>query len=203
MPQLLIFPLLPFLMKKVDIRLLVFIGSLFFAASCFMNSYMSPDYGKPQFIVANIVRALGQPFTIVPVTALATATLARQDAGDGSAIFNMFRNLGGSVGIAILDTLPTRRAQFHDWRIGERITAFDPGVQARLASSQAQFMSRGFGPAQAMSQAYDAMKIAVRRNAYTMAFNDAFLIVGISLLIGAVLVWLCKRPKPGAQAAAH
>ena len=58
---------------------------------------MSPEYGKDQFIVANIVRACGQPFTIVPVTALATATLAPKDAGEGSAIFNMFRNLGGSL----------------------------------------------------------------------------------------------------------
>ena len=130
----LIFPILPLLLKKVDIRALVCFGSILFAASCFMNSYMSPDYGKTQFVFANIVRAFGQPFTIVPVTALATATLARQDAGDGSAIFNMFRNLGGSVGIAILDTVTTRREQFHDWRIGERVTAYDPAVQGRLAS---------------------------------------------------------------------
>lgn len=203
LPQLLIFPLLPLLLKKFDVRVLVFVGSLFFAASCFMNSYMSPLYGKQQFIVANIVRALGQPFTIVPVTALATATLARADAGDGSAIFNMFRNLGGSVGIAILDTVTTRREQFHDWRIGERITVYDPAVQGRLAATTAQFVAKGFDPSTAMKQAYGAMKLSVRKSAYTMAFNDAFLIVGYSLLVGAVLVWFCKKPKPGAQAAAH
>ena len=54
-----------------------------------------------------------------------------------------------------------------------------------------------------MSQAYGVMKMAVRRSAYTLAFNDAFLIVGYSLLVGAVLVWFCKKPKAGAQAAAH
>ena len=203
LPQLLIFPLLPLLLKKVDIRLLVFVGSLFFAASCFMNSYMSPLYGKDQFIWANVVRAIGQPFTIVPVTALATATLARKDAGDGSAIFNMFRNLGGSVGIAILDTLTVRREQFHDWVIGESVTVYSPAVQGRIASSTAQFISRGFDPATAMNQAYGAMKMSVRRSANVMAFNDAFLIVGYSLLIGAVLVWFCKKPAAGAQAAAH
>ena len=168
-----------------------------------MNAYMSPDYGKSQFAVANIVRAFGQPFTIVPVTALATATLARRDAGDGSAIFNMFRNLGGSVGIAFLDTLTTRREQFHDWRIGERVTAYDLAVQGRLQSTQAQFIARGFAPNQAMQQAYAVMKMSVRKSAYTMAYNDAFLLVGYSLLIGAVLVWFCKKPAPGASAAAH
>ncbi len=203
LPQLLIFPVLPFLMKKFDIRLLVFVGSILFAASCFMNSSMDFRYAKDQFIWANVVRALGQPFTIVPITGLAVAGLARKDAGDGSAIFNMFRNLGGSVGIAILSTVITRREQFHDTRIGERITAYDPALQARLASSQAQFMAKGFGPDTAMGQAYGALKRVVRRDANIMAFNDAFLIVGISLLLGAVLVWFCQKPKPGASAAAH
>ena len=203
LPQLLIFPVLPILMKKFDIRLLVFVGSLFFAASCFMNSFMTADYAKDQFIWANIVRALGQPFTIVPVTGLATATLARKDAGDGSAIFNMFRNLGGSVGIAILDTLTTRREQFHDFRIGERVTAYDLAVQGRLQSIQAQFIGKGFDATTAMNQAYGVIKRSVRREAEIMAFNDAFLLVGISLLVGAVIVWLCKKPQPGAAAAAH
>ena len=201
LPQLLIFPLLPVLMKKFDIRLLVFLGSILFAVSCFMNSYMSFNYAKDQFIVANIVRAFGQPFTIVPVTALATATLARKDAGDGSAIFNMFRNLGGSVGIAILSTVVVRREQFHDFRIGERITAYDLALQGRIASSTAQFTQKGFAPDQAMQQAYGALKMVVRRDANIMAFNDAFLLVGISLLVGAVLVWFCKRPDAGAAAA--
>ena len=161
-----------------------------------MNAYMTADYAKDQFIWANVVRALGQPFTIVPITGLATATLARKDAGDGSAIFNMFRNLGGSVGIAILDTLTVRREQFHDFRIGERVTAFDLAVQGRLQSLQASFEARGFDPMTAMSQAYGVIKRTMRREANIMAFNDAFIVVGISLLLGAVVVWFCKKPDP-------
>jgi DHA2 family multidrug resistance protein len=203
LPQLLIFPVLPLLMKRFDIRLLVFVGSLLFATSCFMNSFMDANYAKDQFIWANVVRALGQPFTIVPITTLATATLARKDAGDGSAIFNMFRNLGGSVGIALLSTVVTRREQFHDTRIGERITAYDLGLQGRIASSTAQFMVKGFGPEMATQQAYGVLNMAVRREAFIMAFNDAFLIVGLGLVAGALLVWLCARPKPGSAAAAH
>ena len=161
------------------------------------------DYAKDQFIWANVVRALGQPFTIVPITGLAVATLARKDAGDGSAIFNMFRNLGGSVGIAILSTVVTRREQFHDERIGESVTAFSLAAQGRLQSIQAQFVARGFDPTTAMNQAYGVVKRTVRREANIMAFNDAFLIVGISLLLGAIIVWFCKKPQPGAAAAAH
>ncbi len=203
LPQLLIFPILPLLMKKFDIRFLVFVGCVLFAVSCFMNAYMTVDYAKDQFIWANVVRALGQPFTIVPITGLAVATLARKDAGDGSAIFNMFRNLGGSVGIAILSTVVTRREQFHDERIGESVTAFSLAAQGRLQAVQASFEARGFDPTTAMRQAYGVVKRTMRREANIMAFNDAFLIVGVSLLLGAIIVWFCKKPSPGAAAAAH
>lgn len=200
LPQLLVFPFLPFLLKRFDVRLLICAGSLVFAGSCFLNSYMSFDYGKDQLIFANVVRALGQPFTIVPITGLALATIAPKDAGEGSALFNMFRNLGGSVGIALLSTIVTRREQFHDTRIGERITAYDLALQDRITTGQAQFIAQGFDAQSAMSKAYGSLKAVISREANIMAFNDAFQIVGYSLILGAVVVWFCKKPKPGAKA---
>jgi DHA2 family multidrug resistance protein len=162
---------------------------------------MSLDYAKDQFILANVVRALGQPFTIVPITGLALATIARKDAGEGSALFNMFRNLGGSVGIAFLSTLVTRREQFHDTRIGERVTAYGLALQDRIATSQARFIVSGFDPVTAKQQAYGALQAVVQRQAFIMAFNDAFLLVGFSLLLSAIIVWFCKRPVQVAAAA--
>lgn len=203
LPQFLVFPILPFLMKRVDLRLLVCWGCILFAFSCYMNTSMSYNTAGDQLMIANIVRAFGQPFTIVPVTALATATLARRDAADGSAIFNIFRNVGGSFGIAILSTVITRREQFHDFRIGETITAYDPATQARVQLLSERFAGDGFGPAMALRQAYTVIKGLVRRDAFIMAFNDAFLIVGVALAIGAVAIWFCKKPASGAAAPAH
>ncbi|MGH8100247.1 MAG: DHA2 family efflux MFS transporter permease subunit, partial [Chthoniobacterales bacterium] len=146
LPQFLIFPFLPLLMKRFDQRLLVSFGCLVFAASCFMNTVMSNQTAGDQLTVANLVRAFGQPFTIVPVTGLAIATLAPRNAASGSAIFNIFRNVGGSFGIAILSTLVTRREQFHDLRIGEAVTAYAPETQARIAVVQQNFINKGFDP---------------------------------------------------------
>src|SRR5437667_251405 len=158
LPQFLIFPFLPFLMKRFDQRLLVCLGCFIFAASCYMNISMSFDYAGDQLRFANIVRAFGQPFTIVPITGLAVATLAAKDAGSGSAIFNIFRNVGGSFGIAILSTLVTRREQFHDLRIGELVTAYSPATQARLATLQENFVHKGFDVTTALTQSYAVIK---------------------------------------------
>jgi DHA2 family multidrug resistance protein len=203
LPQLLIFPFVPRLMKRFDLRALVCFGTLVFALSCWMNSSMSHDYAGDQFIISNIVRALGQPFTIVPLSALATAILLPKDAGDGSAVFNIARNLGGSVGTAVLDTVITRREQFHDFEIGAYINSYRPVVQDRLNDLSVALVNKGHDAVIATQQAYGQLKYIVRREAYVMAFNDAFLIVGISLLIAAVLVWLCQKTTAKAGMAAH
>ena len=160
------------------------------------------EYGKDQFFFANVVVALGQPFTFVPVVGLTTATLAKKDASQASAIFNMFRNLGGSFGIAVLSTITTRREQFHDFRIGERVSAYDPAVRERLQSTQAQFVARGFDADTAMNQAYGVLKMAVRKSAQVMSYNDAFLVVALGLLVGGAVVWFCQKQDPEQAAAA-
>ena len=202
-PQLLIFPFLPGLMKRFDLRALVCFGALIFAAGCWMSTSMSHDYAGEQLSISNIVRALGQPFSMVPLSALATALLQPKDAGDGSAIFNIARNLGGSVGTAMLDTIITRREQFHDFEIGAYINAYRPVVPERVQTYAANFVNKGYDAVTAKQQAYSQINDIVRRDAYVMAFNDAFLIVGITLVICAVLVWFCRKTTAKEGAVAH
>jgi DHA2 family multidrug resistance protein len=203
LPQLLIFPFVPRLMKRIDLRTLVCFGALVFAASCWMNTSMSYNYAGNQFMVSNIVRALGQPFTIVPLSALATALLQTKDAGDGSAVFNIGRNLGGSVGTVLLDTIITRREQFHDFQIGAYVNTYRPIVQERVTYLSTIFLNKGYDAVTATQQAYGQIKDVVRREAYIMAFDDAFLIVGVSLLVAAVLVWFCRQTTAKEGAVAH
>ena len=203
LPQLLVFPFVPRLLKRFDLRGLVSFGSLVFAASCWLNTWMSPDYAGDQFVFSNVIRALGQPFTIVPLSALATSLLQPKDAGDGSAVFNIARNLGGSLGTALLDTIVTRREQFHDFQIGAFINNYRPLVTDRVQALTTVFVNKGYDSVTATQQAYAQIKNVVRENAYIMAFNDAFLVVAGSLLAGAVLVWLCHQAKAVSGAVAH
>jgi DHA2 family multidrug resistance protein len=98
----------------------------------------------------------------------------------------------------------TRREQFHDFRIGEMITAYSPAIRARVDAVQQSFISKGFDPVGALNQAYAVIKSVVRRDAYVMSFNDAFLIIAIGLLVSAAAIWACKVPNRGSAAtAAH
>jgi DHA2 family multidrug resistance protein len=202
-PQLFIFPFVPWLMDRLDLRAIVTFGIIVFASSCFLNVQMSKDYAHDQLAFANVVRALGQPFTIVPLTTLATAMLPRGQAPSGSALFNIARNLGGCVGIAILSTFLNQREHFHSERICESISLYRLPVQNRIEALTNHFAAFGFDAASRNRAAYTSIANTIRREAGIMAFNDCFLLIGINLLAAGALVWLCRRPPVHAEASAH
>ncbi|HEX6566318.1 MAG TPA: DHA2 family efflux MFS transporter permease subunit [Chthoniobacterales bacterium] len=192
LPQLIIFPFVPRLMKSFDLRAMVCFGCLVFAASSWLNTSMSPGYAGDQFAFPNVIRALGQPFTLMPLSLLATSLLQPTDIGDGSAVFTITRNIGGSVGTALLDTLLTRREQFYDFEIGTSINHYRPLVEDRIQALTTAFVNKGYDTVTATQQAYAQIKNIVRENAYVMAFSDAFLAVAAALVAGALLVWFCR-----------
>ncbi len=143
LPQLVIIPFVPRLMRRFDARLLVALGLCLFAASCFLNIDMDRNYSGPQLLVPNLVRAAGQALVLTPLSVLAIVGIERENAGSASALFNMMRNLGGSIGIAMLQTLLTKREQFHSSVITPNVSLFDAATRERLAVLQRYFMANG------------------------------------------------------------
>jgi DHA2 family multidrug resistance protein len=102
-----------------------------------------------------------------------------------------------------IEVEPTRREQFHSERIGESITELSLPAQQRLQQLSNHFISVGFDPVSATQKAYQAINSVVQRESFILAFNDCFEIIAIGLLIGAVLVWFCKRPPTASQGGGH
>lgn len=202
-PQLAIIPFVPLLMKRVDARLLVAIGFGLFAASNFMNATLTRDVAADQLFWPNIVRALGQAVLLTPLTALATAGIAAKDAGTASGLFNMTRNLGGAIGIAALQTILTKREQFHSNIITARVSLFDEATRVRIEKLQGYFLSHGTAdPALAWHKAVVAIGKSVRLQSFILAYADAFFILGAALVVAFAVVFLMKRGA-GSAAGAH
>ncbi len=198
-PQLAIIPFVPRLMKRVDIRILIAFGVLLFGLSCFMMSSMTALTGYDQLRLPQLVRALGQPFILIPISVVATAGIAAgSDSDSASSLFNMMRNLGGSVGVALLATLLTRREQFHSARIGESVSMFDLATQGRLSNMLQGFASHGSDLWTAQWQAVHAIDGIVRRESFVMAFNDCFYVIGATVLLSGIAVLFLKRIHPSA-----
>ncbi|GAC1045616.1 MDR family MFS transporter [Rhizobium sp. No.120] len=203
-PQLILIPLVPRLMKRIDARLLIIIGFALFAASNFMNIYMTGNYASDQLFWPNIVRAVGQALAFTPLTAIATAGIEQENAGSASALFNMMRNLGGAVGIAALQTFLTKREQFHSNILTNSVSVFEEATRARVASLTSYFMNHGVSDqALATHKAIVAVAASLRKQANIMAFSDTFYLLGVALVVALAASLLLKKAGHIASGAAH
>jgi DHA2 family multidrug resistance protein len=172
-----------------------------FAVSCFMNVNMSLDYSGDQFLLPNIVRAVGQALILTPLTAIATLDIAPKDAANASGLFNMLRNLGGAIGTASLATIITKREQFHSNIIGQSVTLSRDAVHQRIDQMTGYFMSHGVtDQAVARQDAIVALGRIVKRQALVMGFSDTFAVIGVILAIAAVSLLFARKGRPGAGA---
>jgi DHA2 family multidrug resistance protein len=195
LPQLFIMPFVAKLSSKVDNRILCTFGLLLFGGSCMMNAYMDATTGYDQLLVSQIVRALGQPFVMLTLSNFAMNGIQPKDMASASSLINMTRNLGGSIGIALLATALTSREHFHSQRIGEAVTSFAPATQERLSAMAASFTSQGFDPATASDMALKAIDGIVRRESFVMAYNDGFFLVAMVLFACIGVLWFSDKVK--------
>jgi DHA2 family multidrug resistance protein len=204
-PQLLVMPFVAPLSQKVDNRILCSFGLALFGISCLMNAFMDANTGYDQLVVSQVVRALGQPFVMLTLSNFAMSGVAPKDMPSASSLFNMTRNLGGSVGIAMLATALTNREHFHSARLGEAVSMASSATQLRLDQLTQAFIAKGIDPAGAANQAIGAIDRIVRRESFVMAYNDGFLMVGVILLASIIPLWFSDKVKSpgGASGGGH
>jgi DHA2 family multidrug resistance protein len=204
LPQLLLIPFVPMLMKRFDLRYVGFAGVVLFAVSCFMNVNLSLDSSGDQFFAPNIVRAIGQALMLTPVSAIVTGGISAAEAGSASGLSNMLRNLGGAVGTATLSTILTRREQFHSNIIGQSVTLYRDEVRQRLDQLTHYFLAHGAsGIDAAHNQAIVAIGATVKRQALILGFGDTFAVIGVLLGVAAALLLFASKARAAATAGAH
>ncbi len=195
-PQLFLIPLVPKLMKIIPPKLLCAAGFALFGISSFASGALNPDFAGDQFHTIQIIRALGQPMIMVTISLIATAYIQPQDAGSASSLFNILRNLGGAIGIALLATLLDSRAKIYFDYLRESVVPSNPAVAERLSA-----LTQQLGSEQA---ALGRISEITHQQAMIMAYNDAFHFVGIALAVSMVAVLLTRRlPDDMKGGAAH
>jgi len=204
LPQLVLIPLVPRLMQKFDARIIIGVGFVLFAASNFMNIDMTNDYAADQLLWPNVVRAIGQALVMAPLSAVATAGIEAENAGSASGLFNMMRNLGGAVGIALLQTLLTKREQYHSNVLMQSVSVFEQATRTRLEQLTQYFINHGvLDRADAAHRAYVAIGHTVQKQAYIFAFSDTFYLLGMALIVALIAVFFLKKPGQTSTGGAH
>ncbi len=195
LPQLLIMPALPFLMKRVDLRILAILGLVMFAYSNYINSMLNLNISGEELKISLWIRAMGQPLFVIPLSAMAMALVSKEDAAEGSSIFNMMRNLGASLGIALTTTFILKRQTTHLFQMSERLSAFDNRLVEKMYTSEMQYRSHGLDAAVAKIQAAKQIIQPVVRDSLIESFSDIFYILTWALAFCCLLVLMLKKTK--------
>jgi len=188
LPQLLLIPLVPVMMRYIDPRLICALGLALFGIGSFLSGSLNLDFAGDQFIAIQIIRACGQPMVLVPLSIIATAMLPPSQAGSASSLYNILRNLGGAIGIAALATILDSRAAHYFEILRSHVSLGNPAAAERLA-----LLGEQLGSSEAALRMLDAQ---VREQAQIMAYNDAFHLIGIMLACSVLCIMLTKAlPK--------
>jgi DHA2 family multidrug resistance protein len=179
-------------------------GFVLFIGGSLLAINFSDDFSGPQFIASSIVRAIGQAIVMTPLSSIAVAGIEREHAPSASALYNMIRNLGGAIGIAVLQTVLTKREQFHSVILNAQVSLLNEPTRARLADLAHRFMAHGVSdPAFARHEAIVAVGRIIRRQASMLAYSDTIILQSALLGIGLLAVLLLKKTSVGPASEAH
>jgi MFS transporter, DHA2 family, multidrug resistance protein len=194
-------PVVGRLIGKINPKRILTLGIMICALSTYMMSRFNMTADFWSFVWPRVVLGLGMGMTFIPLTTMTLSHIPREIMTEASSIYNLLRNLGGSVGIAITTTMLSRRAQFHQARLVEHLSPFDPAYQIYHQRLGASLAAKGLPPSGADGVLYGELV----RQSTTLAFTDTFLMICALILCVLPLVFIMKRSQApaGGPPAAH
>jgi DHA2 family multidrug resistance protein len=181
--------------NRLDARVTVTIGAVLFFIAMWMLSRMTLASGPGETFWPLILRGVGLGLIFVPLTSASMAELKVTELAQGTGMFNLTRQLGGSLGIAIMATLLTRFTAQKKALLTEHITMMDPMSLGRLESITHGLIARGINPLVAKQQALFMLDRQVQAQASVLAFSRIYILSGVILLAVLPLLFLFKTGK--------
>jgi DHA2 family multidrug resistance protein len=197
-------PVIGMMIGKFDPRKMVAAGLLAGAVTLFWLGQLNLSAGYWDIFWPQFFQGLGLSALFVPLTTISMDPIPRERMGNATSLFNLMRNLGGSVGVAVTSTMLSRKQQEYVNILGAHVDPYSPVTQGRLEAARQGFIAAGSDPVTAARRAYAALFGAVQQQASMVAFVHVFRTLAIIFLLLLPLILLMRRPhRPGGPVAAH
>ena len=186
--------------QTVDQRIVITIGLSLFATSLWLTSHLTPEWGFAAFLGPQALRGFAIMLCIVPSVTMALGGFEAAELRYASGLFNLMRNLGGAVGIAVVNTWLQDNARISAARLGEGLGEAGRQAPAFVATLSQKLAQQGGDAAQALLLSQGELARVVGRLALTQAFNDTFRVMSWIFLAALVMAPFCKPPPLNAAA---
>jgi len=199
--SLVVLPLVGKATERVDPRFLLGTGLLISAYSLYYMSVFNLQIDFGTAVISRLLQGMGMPFFFVSLSFLTMASVPKERMNNASAIYNLLRNLGGSFGVAFVTTVLSRRTQFHQHRLVDHLTPYDPRLNIPFNELK-DYLSSKLGDFADQTQLAAAVVYRMlQREAASLAFNDVFLIQALLSLGLLGLLWIIRKPPMGPRTA--
>lgn len=193
--SLLTMPIVGKLVTRVNPKWILAVGIMICSGTTYAMSLFNIHTDFWTFVWPRVTLGIGMGCIFIPTTTLALSHIPRERMGDATSMYNMIRNLGGSMGIAFATSMAARRAQFHQARLVEHLTPFDPAYVMAKAKTGVVLGWKGASGIPADAGIFRQLMI----QANMLGFNDAFTMVAAILFCVLGLVFLMERPDPAIE----
>jgi MFS transporter, DHA2 family, multidrug resistance protein len=192
-------PVVGKLIGKFDPRLVLATGGLVLVTALYAMNGLTPASGEDDLFWPLIIRAAGTTMMFLPLNLATLGSIPKHEVGAAAGFFNLTRQLGGSIGVALLATLLSQRQAFHRSVLVEKLGATDPQVMARVDALTQGFMAHGVDATRAHGQALGLLDQMVSMQASVMSFADTFFATALLVLLSLPLVFLLRKPASNAK----
>jgi len=197
-------PITGLMTGRFDARKLLTVGLLIGGGTLIWLAQLNLQAGYWDIFWPQLVQGVGMSLLFVPLTTVSMDPIPRERMGNATSLFNLMRNIGGSVGIAATGTMLARHQQSLTAVIGGNVTPYDAASQSILNQFRGAFLAAGADAVTATNRAYGALFGMVQRQASMVAFVGIFQLLGIVFIAMVPLVLLMKRPaQRGQSVGAH
>jgi DHA2 family multidrug resistance protein len=190
----LMMPVVGTVLGRFDPRRVLAVGLVGASWSLYALSTLNLNAGYWDIFWPQFLQGASLALLFVPLTTSTMDPIPKEEMGNATSMFNLMRNLGGSIGIASATTFLFRREQFHTHVLGANVSAYNPQTQTYLQALQSGMMAHGSDPHTAASQSYIALWGMVQRQAAMVAFVDTFRAMSVVFLLMLPLLLLMKKP---------
>ena len=193
-------PIVGFLVRKVDTRLLIAYGLMMTGFGLLIMANWNLAIGYWNAAMGRIVQSMGLACLFIPINVMAYATLSKEKANQAAGLMNLSRNIGGSVGIALLSTLLSRRAQFHQAQLVGHITESSTRHHVFVNGVARGLMAKGYGSVDAVHHGWGLLWGQTLRQANYLAMLDVFFVAACVSFAVLPILFIMKRPQANADA---
>jgi DHA2 family multidrug resistance protein len=188
-------PVVGRLMLKVDLRYIIAFGLVTFALGSWQMTWITREYDFYELLLPQILRGIGMMCAMVPTNNIALATLPPDRVKNASGLYNLMRNLGGAVGLAVINQVLNERTDLHISRLQDRVTWGNTTAVETLNTFTQRMQGLGDSAIMAMKQ----LSQIVHRQAAVMGYGDAFLMLALFYAGLSLLVLLVNKPTTLAE----